>query len=297
MTHVRFRTASVAAAFVVLAIAPDVARADGTADAKVAFDEGTRAFEVRHYAEAAEAYERAARLSPHHAPLVNAAEAWELDGNFVRAARDCDEARALTSDPEVARQIDLRLARLSRKIATLEVADSPGFEIRIDGGRNLTPPVVVRLSPGRHALTVVDAAAAAGQAKVQDVVVAEGETRHLVLSKAVWDPSAGVGSKSAPARASSSGPPLGTWLSAGVGAAAGSAAVVFGALTLSAQSDFDAHPTSEGADRFDRNLVVTNVLAGVAGAALLCAGAIWLFSGPSRAPARSASSQDPARVP
>src|SRR5579883_463843 len=51
-----------------------------------AFKEGDRAFRAGDYRHAAEAYETAYRKAPHHAPLWNAARAWERAGEPARAA-------------------------------------------------------------------------------------------------------------------------------------------------------------------------------------------------------------------
>jgi len=261
---------------VVLIVMPSWA--DVIDDAEAKFDEGAKAFSERRYADAANAYERAANLSPHPAPLVNAAEAWERGGNFVRAARDCDAARVLASDEAVRQQIDRRLVRLSRRIGTLEIAGATDFKVRVDDSESVAPPARLRLSAGAHKLVLVDSTT--GESRAQDLVLAEGETRHWVLAKATWD--APRHASPAPAEPVSSWPPLGSWIGFGAGAVAGAGAAVFGVLTLNAQSDFDGKPTDASADRFERNRLVTNVLVGAAALGLVVGGAIWLLA-PKRA--------------
>ncbi len=265
------------------------AAADDVGEAKALFDEGAKAFVQRRYAEAADAYERAASASPHPAPLINAAEAWELDGNFVRAARDCDAAQRLTTEAAVLEQIERRLTRLTRRIATLEVDGPATLKVRVDDAASVALPSRLRLSPGAHSVVLVDAAD--GETRARDVVLGEGETRHLVLTKATWE-----APPATPHPVSSShGPPLATWIGLGVGAAAGAGAGIFGALTLGAQSDFEAHPTTANADRFDRNLVVTNVLVGATAVAIVVAGAFWILSPKSGASSASAAHLTPLR--
>jgi hypothetical protein len=93
------------------------------------------------------------------------------------------------------------------------------------------------------------------------------------------------------AQAPSSGPPLGTWISWGVGAASLGAFAVFGGLALSASSQLYAcAPTcpeslrpvaSDGA----RDSLVANVALGVGAAALAAGAVIWIAT--PRRPAAS----------
>lgn len=256
---------------------PATARADDERlRAKETFDEAARAFERRRYAEAATAYEHSAALSPHAAPWINAAAAWELDGNFVRAARACDEARALAKDDASRADIDRRLARLTRRVATLQVNGDPHLTIRVDRSVTVSPPGRLRLSPGAHTFELVDAAD--GTVRAEDATLAEGEERHLVLAKAQWTETRKDDGGARPSAGGLRGPPTASWIAFGVGAAAGVGAALFGAATLNARDDYDARPTLEGADRFDRNLRATNALWGVAGAAVVVAGVVWIFA-------------------
>lgn len=270
------------------------ARAEPSAVAKERFDEAAKAFAERRYADAGEAYERAAAISPHPAPYVNAAEAWALDGNYVRAARACDQALKLPLGPALQKSIEERLARLERSVATLEVDGAASLAIRIDGGSEIGPPARIRLSPGKHLIAVLDPDKAAG--RTEEVYLAPGDHRHLVLATArPGTPPAPLVSapttEPAAAPPSRRGPPLGTWIALGTAVVAGGGAVAFGFLTASAEDDFDAKPTNDAADTFERNRLVTNVLVGVTATALLAAGAFWLF-----APRSSTAASSPTRV-
>jgi hypothetical protein len=268
-----------------LALAAAPAHADGTAEAKERFDEAAKAYAEHRYADAAESYERAAALSPHPAPLVNAADAWELDGNFVRAARASDEALRLNLAGDVRAGLERRLARLERSIATLDVAGAAPLAARVDDGAVIAPPARLRLSPGRHVVAVIDGSA--GTSRAETITLAPGEHRQLALHKDASPPTlASTASTTSTAGAEgpppppprASGVPLGTWIAGGTAVAAAGGAVVFAVLTSSAQRDFDAQPSAGAADDFERKRTVTNVLIAVSGVALLTAGAIWLFA-------------------
>jgi len=257
-----------------------VASADAAGDAKVLFDEGAKAFAERRYADAAEAYERSARVSPHPAPLVNAAEAWTLDGNPVRAARACDEALRLSLTASLRADLEERLARLERTIATIAVDGDGRRALRVDDAYELRPPAVLRVSPGKHVLAVVGGPPSSSRPETVQLVA--GERRHVVLAV---DDGAAAGAAPPPADATpavdthtGARVPLGTWIALGAGVAAGAAAATFGVMTLGAKDDFDANPTTANADAFERDRLVTNVLVGVTAAAVLTAGAFFLFT-------------------
>lgn len=105
------------ALFAIVAIQASPAQADGLAEAKERFDAAAAAYSEHRYADAAEGYERASALSPHPAPLVNAADAWELDGNHVRAARACDQALRLPLAADVRAGLERHVTRLERTVA------------------------------------------------------------------------------------------------------------------------------------------------------------------------------------
>ncbi len=268
------------------------AHADATAEAKAKFDDGAAAFTQRQYARAAEAYEEAARLSPHPAPLINAAEAWELDGNFVRAARSCDAVLELaatlkgSTDAQVLSQTEKRLARVLRRVSTLEVEGPETLIFQMDQGEYRPPPALLRLAPGAHSIAL--AVPSTGATRKIDLILAAGVVRHLVLDSALWS-AANPGDAQPPAkvdvspRSGSNVPPVGTWVAFGIGAATGIGTAIFGVRTLDAQDDFNASPTNANADRFEQNRTFTNVLLGVTGAAVVVGAAIWIFTPKSKA--------------
>ena len=251
-------------------------------DAASAFDEGLRTFREGRYAEAAAAYERAAAKRAHPAALVNAAQAWELAGNFVRAVVACDRALTLSLDSALRSQVEARRARLLRNVGTLDVTGPAHFAVRVDGVEVLRPPARMRVSPGAHRLELVDESSK--RTVEREVTVSASEEHHIVLSEHRIEVTIPVKSAPAPVRpeatraSEGSGPPLGTWVAFGVGAAAGATSGVFGFMTASARDDFDATPTEKNADTFERNRLVTNVALGVTVVAVATGVVLWLVA-------------------
>jgi hypothetical protein len=260
---------SVAACVVAIGLGPmwtSVARADATEDAKVAFDDGQAAFAAKRYSEAAAAFERSARAKAHPASLVNAAEAWELDGNLVRAARACDWALTLEMDAATAKPIRERLARLVPSIGTIVVVGDPRVIAKLDGDP-VRPGDRIRVSRGRHALVVTRTRGD----EMTELDLAAGEERRIELAPEV------TSSPPEPRKSGSLAPPIATWASLGVAAVAGGVAIGFGVATASAKTDYEANPTVEGRDAFYRDRTITNVALAVTGVAVLAGIAFWIF--------------------
>jgi hypothetical protein len=271
----------VVAAVVALAVSgvTRAAAAAGSERAAAIFRQGQEAFAHKSYAAAAAAFEQAAELAPHPSAWLDAAEAWELDGSFARAAEDCDRALSLPDASEGHRhEAEARLARLTPKVATLDLrASRPGL-VRLDGAAELRAPGKHRVAPGHHAIAVEGATTPAPIS----IDAKAGETAVIDL-----DPPAPRAAEPAPpARADDTppapppeahrGPPLATWVAFGVASAAGATALVTGAMTLSARTDFTNAPSIDARDRFYRVRTITDVAWGVAGAAAITGAVLWL---------------------
>jgi hypothetical protein len=72
------------------------------------------------------------------------------------------------------------------------------------------------------------------------------------------------------------GPPLGTWIALGGAAVASGAAFAFGAMTLSARTEFNTAPSYDARDRFYRDRTITDVAWGIAGVAGALGVALWI---------------------
>lgn len=253
------------------------ARADRGA-ARRSFEEGAEAYRKARYADAARAYERAAEEGAHAAPYLNAADAWELDGNNVRAARACDRGLALSPSPAIRRELEKRAARLERTVATLEIASQRAITVRVDDGESVDVPVTLRLSPGRHSVAFGDGTAAA-----QAIEIAAGETRRIVWSEAAPTsparpaPLAVRNEESPAARAQgSAGPPGAAWIAFAVGATALVATGTLSALTLDAKQRFERDPTEGRRDDFYAMRTSSNVAGAITLAAVATGVVLWI---------------------
>lgn len=252
-----------------MAVAAGPARAepdtkDANDAAATAFSDAKAAFARSEFERAARRFEDAARLSPHPAALLNAADAWERAGERARAARLCDEVLATPSLRAPYREAaEEQLARLAPKIALLEIAGSPSARVSIDGGPDRALPDRVRLEPGEH--TIVVGRPPPLGATSDRITLAPGESRRLEIPAG----------ETRPARRPWP-PPAPALVAFGGAAAFGAAGVFFGVRTIDAQAGYERAPTVDGRDDFYRERLVTNVALSLAGAALVTGVVLWL---------------------
>lgn len=308
-TRIRRWSAVATVALAFLATSPPV-RGDDLSTARARFEAGRAAFRAGRYAEAGEAYEASAAAQPHAAPLVNAAEAWERDGNLVRAAQACDRALALAADATLRAAIQHRLARVTKGVGTISIEGAVEIQVRVDAGHGVAPPARIRLSPGRHHLTYVDTRTQ--RESEGEVSLAAGEERNVVVTSpplpaaaqerepppppAVIAPAALPPSEAPPPRRSTGGPPVGAWVAFGAAGAAGAAAGVLGAMTLSSKQTYEEAPTRSALDDFYGKRLGTNLALGAAVVALGIGIVVWVLHDPTsdstRARIRSPSGDD-----
>jgi len=137
------------------------AGADATAAAREHFQKGLAAYADERFAEAADEFDQAYKLSPAFKLLYNIGQVDVALGRSVEAVDAFDRylkqgAAAIPEKRrrEVAAEIDKQLER----IGTISIRTFPdGAEIRIDGGlRGRTPlPKPARLNAGRHTIEAV----------------------------------------------------------------------------------------------------------------------------------------------
>lgn len=246
------------------------------------FAVGQSAFAHGDFPAAAAAFEQAAMHASHPATLLNAAEAWELAGNPVRAAQLCD--RVLETPGLEARYRDVandRLARASAKIGTLEVR-APELRVTLDEDKEDVSGHRVRIAPGNHVAFVTNPST--GETQTKKIAIAAGETRAVQLALAPDDRPKGDATHAAP----SSGPPLASFVAFGVGAVAAGAGTVFAFRTVAAKDDFDANPTGTTRDDFYAARTTTNIAFAVAAVAVGAGLALWLLA-PKKDPAPQAA--------
>jgi hypothetical protein len=205
--------------------------------------------------------------------------AWELSGDYVRAADICDRVIAAVAEDSRYHEVAAgQLARLSSKIGTLELRGAAGTRASVDTDPPQALPARIRVAPGRHRIAV-DGASEATHSMI--VTVGAGETKTLDARAERAAP--GAPAPSVPASSGSSGPPLATTIAfglAGIGAAVG---VIYGLQTLGARNDFDETPTRATRDGFYRSRLIANAGFALAGVAAAVAVVVWVLAPRDRA--------------
>ena len=289
--------------------------ADQRQRARELYGEGQQHFDAGRFAEAQTAFEGAYREVPNPVVLLGVASAQERLGNQLEAARTL--RRYLRERPDAPDRVTVeqRIAELDPEGTTAEAAPArgtirvtctpEGAAIAVDGedtGR--TAPAEIELPAGEHTVTLT----LAGYQPISETVdVAEGGTHELSLTLAQAEGEAlqgeadafgAEGAEEAPAEGegegaaeapppADSGPSAGVWVTSAIAAVGLVSGTVFGFLALSAQSDFDAMPTADAADRGETFALIADLSFGVAIAAGVTAIVLYAVDRP-QAPAESA---------
>jgi hypothetical protein len=246
---------------------------DETASANRSFREAKEAFARGDFTAAATAFEQAARTVPHAAPWLNASEAWEKRGEWVRSADDCDKALAIAKEDQYRVDARARLVRVLPHVGTLELSGERTITVTVDHDEAITLPARKRVSPGEHHLIATDLAT--NRTRAFDVSVDGGATTTLTVDL----PSANNHVETPPPNVEKSGgPPVGTWVSFATAGAFAVATGVFGALTVQAQSDFNSAPSHTALDRFQLDRTLTNVFLGATVLAAAIGVIVWVVA-------------------
>jgi tetratricopeptide (TPR) repeat protein len=287
-----------------LAIAPltgvPVAHAQGAptdaqrARARQLYGEGQRHFDANRYAEAQTAFEAAFREVPNPVVLLGIASAQERLGRPADAARTLRRYLRERADAPDRASIEERIRALDPTGATAADAmtsaqgririscSPPGASIALDGAATgQAAPAELSVAPGAHVITLT----LEGYTPItESITVAPGATVDLALTLASTGGATPTQSEddvfgssdattttttttTTEVAAVDNSPSVGVWVTtaiAGVGLVTGT---VFGFLALSAQSDFDAMPTGDAADRGETFALVADLAFGVAIAA------------------------------
>ncbi|MEZ4224002.1 MAG: hypothetical protein R3B13_23845 [Polyangiaceae bacterium] len=278
-------------------------------DARRFFKAGQKAFAAGRYEEAARAFEEAFRIAPHPAPLINAGDAYEKAGELALAARTYQRVLELDVSGEQDRQDATdRLARLSPKLATLQLEGEASSRVRVDE-EEFKGNQRVYLTPGEHDVVLLDVEGA----KPLRVDIAAGATRTVSVASlrpaeasdvkdddpgdATQPPDDSDAGKDAASPGKKGISPL-TWITLGVGVAGAGAAVYFGLQVNDAEDAYNAKPNRDDLDRFNQNKLLTNVSLGVS-AVGLGLGTFFLIKdlGAKEAPAADAAWIDVSPLP
>ena len=299
--------------------------------ARELYGQGQSHFDAGRFAEAQTAFEGAYQQVPNPVVLLGVASAQERLGNSLDAARTLRRYLRERPDAPDRATIEQRIAQLAPTGTTAQEAAPPargtsrvtctpeGAAIAIDGqdtGR--TAPADIEVPAGEHTVTLT----LEGYQPLSDTVtVAAGGTNELALTLAQAQPAEsgealqgeadafgergseetpaageGEGAAETPAPVDS-GPSAGGWVTAALGAGGLGGGTVVGLLARSAQSDFDAMPTADAADRGETFALVADLSFGVAIAAGVTAIVLYAIDRPQAeaesTPATSRRDQGP----
>lgn len=140
------------------------------------FARGTKEFQANDFRAAAQDFEEAYRLKPHHSPLWNAARSWQRAGEDVRAAnlylRYLREAPAGTKDRDTA---TAALGELGAKLGKIVLHASGPTALEVDERAN--DPDGVYVAPGEHTVS----GTFEGKPVRKSITVAAGQTSSVML--------------------------------------------------------------------------------------------------------------------
>jgi tetratricopeptide (TPR) repeat protein len=255
-------------------VAGEVVRDDGEKSKKTAkeyFERGERLFETGEYAGAAELFVLAYEESPHPIVLANIALSYDRAGRLPQAVTTYREYLANHQDSGMQSRLD----ELEKQVGELHITcpERDPCSIKVDGiGRGDTPLVLV-VYPGPHKVV----ATASGHSPVtKKTKVPAGERIDIAIDM-------GKESKRAPTRKGEKNAPyglgIGFWTSVGVTGAAGTLAIVFGALTATTKNDFEDSGSTDMdlKEQGEDYRLVTNVMIGVTAAAALTAAGFAIY--------------------
>jgi hypothetical protein len=249
---------------------PDAATKKG---AREAYAAGEKAYTAGDYTTAYSEFKKAHDLIPtiHAEYWMAMAESYGSDVSAAYASLS-----AVVASPEAPKLGDdkvasatARLEELKKTPAAVNVTSVPaGGEVSLDGmAQPGITPVTVKVPPGTHRLGV----ALKGYDKYEtDVTVTPGQKldQNVELTKSPALPPAAIVPVAAAAKPAAPPPkpppkepknPLPAYITLGVGAAGAVVGTIFGIQALNAKSDFDAHPTTENADRAERDALIADM--------------------------------------
>ena len=292
-----YRIASLLLLSLLCAALPETTVADepDNADAKVYFTEGERLFDAGSYLEAAAAFQRAYEASPHPAVLINIGYCYEYAKAYVKAVTVYKEylSTDFEKDPATVEDIKKRLAVLELMVGELHINCLPNdCKVEVDGvlkGQTEGGSLVVVMDPGKYSVAV------SGDRVQSDTGTYRVEAGEKTYARFTLKPKK-VESSPTPG---TEGPPKTTGASAtrnttqnrsarnlkpafivltGSAIAGGVLVAVFGSLTLSAKSDYEAseYRDASARDATLRNKLITNVSIGAASALAVGALAVKL---------------------
>jgi hypothetical protein len=261
-----------------LAHAGETRADDGKQEAKEHFAEGKKLFDEGRYAEAAREFNAAYNLAPHPLVLFNIAACHEKSGDIPAAVVAFRRYVAEAEDTAEIAEIKAKLSELEQKVGEVRVgcAISP-CQVRVDGTDRGAAPLSAVLSPGRHDLVatfggrIVDQTSVAVEAGKKTSVTLALEVDPEALTEEQPGDEEPADEPEPKAPEDDEGVTLGApfWIAAGVTVAAGGATAVFGVMTLKDEDEFEESDRldTDISERGKRDMLITNIMIGVTGAA------------------------------
>lgn len=281
-----------------------------------AFKGAEEKFKAGDYAGALELYREADALLPGDRPrfqiaasldkLNKAPEAVAAYQAFLDAKPDEKKLKDQIAEANA------RIEALKKTPAKAKLAITPeapaGLKVTVNGVEQpLAAGNELSLPPGKHQVTVV---AEGFEPATQDLELTFGETREvpLTLQKKAEPPPppppVAVAPPPPPPTTPAAPPPpppaprskIPAYVTLGLAGAGAVVGTIFGIQALSAKSDFDAAPTTDAADRADRNALIADMSYAVA-ITFGVTGAVLLFSKDPAAEETKASVTKPKTAP
>jgi hypothetical protein len=253
--------------------------------AREAYSAGEKSFKSGDYSGAFDQFKKAYELIPNiHAKYWMAmAQSYGDDktaayDNLVAIFEAPDKSKLGDDKLDAANG---RLEELKKTPASLTVTSTPaGATVSVDGAAKPgETPATLNITAGAHHITVMkpgyelyetDVTAKPGQ-KMDQTVELKAKSADAALGPA--GTGAGAATTAAPPPKDTAPPPappkeerskLPAYITLGVGVVGAGLGTVFGIMALSAKSDFDQNPTSENADKAERNALIADMSFGVA---------------------------------
>lgn len=128
---------------------------DPAVEARQQYQQGTKAFSGKKYADAALHFEAAAALKPSAIALYTAALAWDLASRPERAADAYSRALEVPGlDEKQTNTAKDRVAALEKSLGAVEVKAPDGWKVQLDSFSEVKAPAKLHGGPGVHSLTV-----------------------------------------------------------------------------------------------------------------------------------------------
>jgi len=243
--------------------------------ARKAYGEGEKAYATNDFAGAYTAFSKALELIPTPAAAYWAAKSLDQQNKADDAIKAYE---ALLADPNVSHLGDEKQSDAQTRLATLKAGQvgevtvssaALGAQLAVDGA--VQPglmPIVLRLAPGPHKLTLT---APGYDAKDVDVDVKAGtkvDQKVDLVEHVAPPPEPPPAPEATPA-----GPPpappekhskVPAYVTLGIATGGAIVGTIFGVQALQSKSDFDSNPTPKSADDTERNALIADMAFGVA---------------------------------